>query len=681
MSILSRREVLKAGAALCAAPLAVKASALQPESLRFVYFSDTHVTLNRNLAECLAMLEEMNALRPALGINGGDVTDYGWRSEYERYAQFQREAQFELHHAAGNHDVRWSPLGIPLFEELFGQSFGAFEKGGCLFVVLDSTVPLSHWGSYAQPQLTWLEQRLADAGREIPVFITTHHWVGRDDLRVDNELELYRIIEPYNVKMIMNGHGHSDLLWDWMGVPGVMNKGLYQGSWMQFVVDRAKGEISASRRTVEAPQLTDFWTGKIAPDRAKRRVWAVGRRQANAGELIKAPSGALSAAWNKTTPAVLAAGAVAAKGITAGEHQLYWRMPGGRVEVDNVEIVDAENLLQPAWRTQLSGGVLSHLEADQDTVYASTLSGDVFALRQETGGVLWRAELGGFCHSSPVAVGSQVLIGSSTGEMHSLDRRSGLAAWKGKTGGPIYASAAVAQGIAACASGDGQVRGWDAATGQLRWEWQQPKSETGFSQSKAATDGRRFYIGGWDNMLYCLNASTGKLEWKMPCCGDMSFHYSPAIGSPAVGNGMVYVPANGNKLYAFDLATGAEKWVFASPGEKVGYSSPRLNGRRLFIGCLGDTGQVRCIDAMTGKEIWMAQTGSTIYDSSPALSGRWLAILSVDGTLSLITQADGRVASQHRLPPGLGLCTPVAHDGRIFASSLSGALLAFDTPE
>ena len=174
-----------------------------------------------------------------------------------------------------------------------------------------------------------------------------------------------------------------------------------------------------------------------------------------------------------------------------------------------------------------------------------------------------------------------------------------------------------------------------------------------------------------------LDAATGRLEWKMPCCGDMSFLYSPAIGSPAVGGGRVHVPANGNKLYAFDLATGAEAWVFSSPGEKVGYSSPRLAGGALYIGCLGDNGQVRRIDAATGREVWMAETGSTIYDSSPVLIDGWAAIVSVDGTVSLIDQATGRVAAQHRLLPGLGLSTPAARDGRLFAASNSGAVVGF----
>ncbi len=685
MAGITRRSILQAAAALGAVPAAVRAgqgrNQARGQALRFAFYSDTHVSLNRNLAECLAMTEEINALQPAFAINNGDVTDYGWRSEYREYAKLQAASRFPIHHTPGNHDVRWSPLGIPLFEELFKQSFGAFEHTGMLFVLLDSTVPLSHWGSYHRPQLAWLEDRLADWGREKPVFIATHHWVGRDDLRVDNELELYRIIEPYNVVLIMNGHGHSDLVWDWLGIPGFMNKGLYQGSWMQIVADPATGRASASRRTKESPELKEAWTGSLKPKPEKRRVWALGLREAAAGSAIAAPAGAAAAAWNKVRPAVIEGGRVSTRGLAPGAHHLYWKKASGEVEVDLVRLKDPESLLQPAWETQLSGGVISHLEIDDFALYASTLSGEVYALKPETGGVLWRRATGGYCHSSPVSSGPRLYVGSADKRLHCLDRRSGLPIWTVATEGPVYASAAIAKGVAAIASGDGRVYGLDAATGRLKWKFELPAAENAFIQSKAATDGARFYFGAWDSTLYALDAATGRLEWQMPCCGDMSFLYSPAIGSPAVGGGRVHVPANGNKLYAFDLETGREAWVYSSPGEKVGYSSPRLAGPALFIGCLGDNGQVRRIDAATGREVWMAETGSTIYDSSPALIDGWAAIVSVDGSVSRIDPATGRVAAQHRLLPGLGLSTPAARDGRLFAASNSGAVVGFALSE
>ena len=83
-----------------------------------------------------------------------------------------------------------------------------------------------------------------------------------------------------------------------------------------------------------------------------------------------------------------------------------------------------------------------------------------------------------------------------------------------------------------------------------------------FFQSRAAAADGVFYLGGWDNTLYALDAATGQPKWtaKMGRTnggrGDLSFYYSPAIASPAVGEGRVYVCTDDGVLHAVSAATG-----------------------------------------------------------------------------------------------------------------------------
>src|SRR4051812_12912639 len=109
---LSRRDFVKAGTAMALSPLAIRVPAVLPtESFSFAFFSDTHVGLKGNILENRAMFTEMASLPLDFGINGGDVTDYGWTEEYENYREILKLAPFPVHHIPGNHDVRWSPLG------------------------------------------------------------------------------------------------------------------------------------------------------------------------------------------------------------------------------------------------------------------------------------------------------------------------------------------------------------------------------------------------------------------------------------------------------------------------------------------------------------------------------------------------------------------------------------------
>lgn len=686
-SPLTRRELLQAGAAAGLAPIAMKLEALAPKagSFRFAYFSDTHVALARNINENLAMLKEIAALRPAFAINGGDVTDYGWAGEYDNYQRILTTLPCKVHHTAGNHDVRWSPQGVKILRERLGAAYEAFEHEGCLFVVLDSTVPLSHWGHYETEQLRWLERTLRRAGREKPVFITTHHWVGRDAVMVDNEETLRQILEPYNVKLILNGHGHSDLLWQWDGISGTMNRGLYQGSWQIVEVDREKGEVRLTRyrtdKPLETPTQPRLVTSiPLAPQRGKAPVWAlplVAAWSTTSFGSIPVPDDTASVRWNDTpwTPSTSESRATANR--MAGDNLLAIRNESGRHTAALLRFEDPSSPLKERWRTKLPGGVMSHLRLVDGVLYVSTMDGSVGALDPLRGRIRWTAKTGGYCHSSPTIHEDLVLVGSADASFYAFDRKNGKRRWSVKTDGPVYATAAVAQGVACVGSGDGHFYGIDVKNGAVRWKTAMPRSNTAFSQSVVATDGERFYIGAWDSHLYALDVLGGAILWRKPCM-ERTFAFSPAIGSPAVANGRVFVPANGNGLFCFDGKTGEQLWMVSAQGDKYGHSGPTVWEDKLVVGGLGDLGQVRCVRQSDGSEVWVAKTGSVIYDSSPAIGDGFAAIGSVGSLLSLISLEDGKVMAQRRLPWGHFLSSPVADGKTVYAGSYSDFVLRFD---
>ncbi|HEX2094919.1 MAG TPA: PQQ-binding-like beta-propeller repeat protein [Longimicrobiaceae bacterium] len=675
---ISRRDLLKLGVAAGLAP-AFRWLPAAP-SFTFAYFSDTHLGIGRNYDECRALVTEMaGAFRPELAVNGGDVTDYGWAGEYDAYDRVLVGLPFPVHHLPGNHDVRWAPLGLQIFRRRVGPPFRSFDHRGCHFVLLDSTVPLSHWGHFESAQLRWLAADLRRTGRSTPVFLFTHHWTGRPPLMVDNERALYDVIEPYNVRIVFTGHGHADLLWEWDGLTCTMNRGLYQGSYQRVDVDADAGVVRLSRRTTEDREPRLLATVPLRAPREKRPLWAVGVTVARAGEPVPVRgSGPTEARWNEGEWIPLPPGGAPTGDLPAGTSVLRLRAgEHGPASEHRVRVRRPESRLQPRWERRLSGGVMSHLLLADGTLYVSAMDGTVNALRAADGRPLWKATTGGYCHSSPVLHGGRIIVGSADGAVHAFRAREGRPLWKRPTGGPVYASAAVAQGVAAIASGDGAVYGLDPESGAVRWRYSLPPGNSAFAQSPAATDGERIFLGAWDTFVYALDAATGELVWRRAGT-DRSFAYSPAIGGPVVGGGTVYIPANGNVLHAFDAATGETRWTYTSPGDKVGYSSPALVGDRVYIGCLGDRGEVRCISAADGKEVWTAATGSVIYDSSPAVADGHVSIGSVNGLLSVLSAGTGEIVAQYRLPVGHLLASPAAGGRSVYAASYSDVVMGFD---
>ncbi|RYG33269.1 hypothetical protein EON81_18580 [bacterium] len=658
--MLSRRDLLVAGAAVASRPL----WALEKGSFEFAFFSDTHVGLKANIEQNRAMLAEITARKPAFAINGGDVTDYGWRGEYANYRKLIEPLPYRIRHVAGNHDVRWSPLGPKAFKEgTHDPLYQAFTHEGCRFYLLDSTVPLSHYGHFEAEMLRWLAADLKRVGPETPVFVFTHHWIGRDRIMVDNEEKLLAILEPYNVKHVFNGHGHSDLLWTWDELPNTMNKGLYQGSWMWVEVDRAKDEVRIARRAGKPEKggasPVALWSASLSKKWKRTGAGAEG-----AQDQIRYDDGAWFIASDTTKLA-----ADPALHIHGVHRKTTRRGESYRTSEPLDWVVEYHPLMNPVWETPLAGGVMSHLLLDGDALYVSQMDGSLWRLDAATGKPVWKVKTGGYCHSSPVRCGNLIVVGSADGSVHAFDQRSGARKWQAKTGGPVYASATYAKGLVIIGSGDGIVYGLDPSTGQAKWRFALPKSDTAFVQSPAATDGERVFLGAWDKHIYALDAVTGELLWRQNAVGERSFAYSAAIGGPCVHRGRVYVPSNGNILWSFDAKTGTPVWRTESPGDKFGYSSPTVRDGRVYVGCLGDKGEVRCVDAADGKILWTAATGSGIYDSGPALGEDWLAIGSVSGRLNVIDLSSGRIRAQVQLPSGHFLSTPAARGDELYVAT------------
>ncbi|HUH12023.1 MAG TPA: PQQ-binding-like beta-propeller repeat protein [Longimicrobiales bacterium] len=617
--LLSRRHFLGLGAAALALPGGLRWPG-GPWS--FAVCSDPHFGIRGHLELNRPLLAEIARHGPDLLAVSGDITERGWALEYDDVERAFAPLPYPVHCAPGNHDVRWAPRGLQIFEERVGPPRQVLVHGGCGFVFLDSTLPLSHWGHIGGPQRRWLEGELERVGTELPLFVFLHHPTGREPAAVDDQDAVLELLSRYNTKVIFTGHGHGDRHWEWDGLTHTMGRGLYQGSYQLAEVDAGAGVVRLSRRTAEAPEPAPFAEIALAPGRRPK------------------PKSASGDVARNTTPG------------------------------------DGD-ALRPLWRRPLAGGVMSHLLLDGGVLYVSDMGGGLSAFDPADGRTLWSAETEGYCHSSPVVAGDAVIVGSADGGVYAFERASGARRWRFATEGPVYASAAVANGIVAIASGDGSVYGIGLEDGASRWRWRLPEGPSAFAQSPAATDGERVYLGAWDQHVYALELASGREAWRY-LADERSFYYSPAIGAPALVDGRLFVPSNGNNLHALEAATGRVVWKFTSPSEdKIGYSSPRVVDGRIYIGCLGDAGEVRCLDAADGREIWVSATGSTIYESSPAVMGDWLAIGSVDGTLWLLARDDGRILGSWRFPPGHFLSSPAAEPGRVYAATFAEELVGF----
>jgi putative pyrroloquinoline-quinone binding quinoprotein len=166
--------------------------------------------------------------------------------------------------------------------------------------------------------------------------------------------------------------------------------------------------------------------------------------------------------------------------------------------------------------------------------------------------------------------------------------------------------------------------------------------------------GNRAFVVGRNAALYAVNTATGAVQWQKQLdagstavCTLKGPVATPAVLPDPVTGALTVYAAGAQRLYAFDAATGAQRWMRAiGPATPSGaaryfnWSSPTVSGGRIFMGlaarCEDQNGLVRgglvSVDQHTGALL------HTYYDTPAGTVGGsiWSSAAS-DGTSVWVT--------------------------------------------
>src|SRR5258708_5335121 len=110
------------------------------------------------------------------------------------------------------------------------------------------------------------------------------------------------------------------------------------------------------------------------------------------------------------------------------------------------------------------------------------------------------------------------------------------------------------------------------------------------------------------------------------------------LSSPTVANGIVYVGSSDELLYALDAKTGKILWLHVAKDD-VGSSAAIANGI-VFAG--SDDHNLYALNARTGATVWTYTAGGAIW-SSPVVAGGIVSFLSTDSTPYFLDVAESKV--------------------------------------
>ena len=211
------------------------------------------------------------------------------------------------------------------------------------------------------------------------------------------------------------------------------------------------------------------------------------------------------------------------------------------------------------WDFATGDSVLAAPAVDSGRVYVGSYDKSVYALDAASGALLWKRETQGAVVSTPAVADDLVVVGNRAYDLLGLRAATGEVAWKRYVWFSwIESSAAAKDGVAYVGSSDAAlVLAVDAKSGRSRWQ----ADVYGWAWGQPAVTDERVYVGTSSQAGYpsghragvmALDRASGKAVWRYesPAAASGAFGFP---GSPAVGEGLVFVSGLDGRLYAFRL--------------------------------------------------------------------------------------------------------------------------------
>jgi outer membrane protein assembly factor BamB len=238
--------------------------------------------------------------------------------------------------------------------------------------------------------------------------------------------------------------------------------------------------------------------------------------------------------------------------VTVADGRLYLGTHDGRVLA--LDPARGEKL----WEFTSADSVLAAPAVADGRVVFGSFDGHVYALEASSGKLLWKRDTRGAVVSTPAVVGDRVVVGNRSYDLLGLEARTGEPAWTRYIWFSwVESSAVVRDGVAYVGSSDAAaVYAFEARTGDRRWKtdvfgwaWGQPAVTD--TRVYAGTASQKDYLAGHAGLVVAMDRATGRVVWHFVADPASTGSYG-FPGSPAVGEGLVFVTGLDGKVYAFE---------------------------------------------------------------------------------------------------------------------------------
>ena len=535
-------------------------NAQSPSSFRFALLTDLHVTHKGTAFEDLEKSVKQINQSPQIEfvLVTGDITEEGDYISLLRAKKALDKLNIPYYIIPGNHETKWSESGVTDFDKIYGDNRFCFEHNGYLFLGFNSGPLMRMADGHVAPQdITWLENNLKKAGKDKPVFLATHYPMQKED--VDNWYEVIDAVYPYHICAFVGGHYHKNQLFDYDGIPGVINRSNLRAK--ESVGGYNILEVNGDSLYVYEHIINDI-----------PQQWA-----------------SLCINRKKTDTSI------------------------ERIQYPDYSINQAYPEVNAKWKLNTGVGIYASPIVDNKRVFIGDDFGNFTAYRLKDGKKLWSCKVGDRIIGTPAIEDGIVVFGSADHSIYGVKASNGKRKWKVNTQAAVLGATTINQGIAYVGGSDGNFRAINIHTGKVLWTYSGIK---GYVETKPLIEGNAVIFGAWDNTLYALNKMTGKEIWQWNG-GLTRMHFSPAAVWPLAANGKVFITDPQRAMTAIDLSMGETVWrtYQSKVRETIGMSEDKS---RIYSKTMNDSIVCFATEGNEPRQLWASNVGFG-YEHAPSM--------------------------------------------------------------
>ncbi len=354
--------------------------------------------------------------------------------------------------------------------------------------------------------------------------------------------------------------------------------------------------------------------------------------------------------------------------------------------------------LTQVWSANIGQGNAKRARITADPIVAN---GRIFTMDSQSqvvatgsdGSVLWSRKLVPASDKDKDASGGGLAFGENTifattgfGELFALEATSGATKWRQKLEAPVTAAPTVADGLVYVVTRDSRAWALNTTNGRIKWQLPGAPSQAVMIGGSGPAMASRVVVFpfGSGEIAGALKKS-GIRVWGSSVSGQRRgrayANISDITGDPVIDQGVIYAANQGGRVVALKSSSGERLWT----AREGAYSPVWPSGDSIFL--ISDQAELVRLDRETGETIWSKRlpyfTKAKIKRRSrifahygPVLAGGRLVVASDDGMIRHFDPATGDQIGETAIRGGAA-SNPAVVGGTLYVVTANGQLAAF----